>query len=1594
MQDRGTPWRWKNKKRTSSRAGGEGQIATERGARLCVASGEAGGVFDSFAFLPLAHDPFFRLFLPLLDLSSPSSHRPSVQCFLSPFSQKSEPPVDTASSSPALQASALLPALSKLLACIFPQPALSLRRSPSGFFSVSDLFRTPPANVAGVVVAASCLLAQGLVCAPEAAKPGGGSHMAPDDNTHAEEETQRLAGRLCSLARVERGTNGRVPPRTLSAASPRPCSNAPDSFTDPSKSSLVAALRVSPALPCSLSPISLPFSSCLSAAVVRSFRLSLLACVSAAAGREDGGRSALLSGAQEPRNRGRLAQSTEPEKRGAKSKKGGRRERPRGQDQQTGQQETPVSGRGSPASRLAAVALFLPLASHSYRDKDAEASPERPHAQTPTAPEGLLRDRGAGRREREPRRFTATLPPAPAIHSPRESSLQNHASAQREGPTPNAPHGRTAGRAQTDPDRRGSEGCREDVRREGRTASEREGRREALVPSLKRGDGLGENSGSATNVCSGETCAAVCSRLRRDSDASRADSPSALASPVRRVGPASRGSPSGGCSSPRCSACARPLAFSSRALSAPHRPAVAACQGFAAPAETRFLDSTEERDWRQRAERGAEERWPKSAWPCGLDRIPAEELAALSAEAEDGEETEDREQKLAFLLESGGEHLPADELQLKASLGDEQARGTSAREGAPRECALDRLWWKALLSWKLLQLLCIALPLAACAGATMLALAVLPLVWCGVETLAGPLGAWVPTEETVQASLEHALLQAIGAAANAAGPAYVKCLQWAGTRRDLFPLKLCDFCATFQRQPTDASFMYPYIALLMQRRFGDNWRDELVLDPRPVGSGCIAVVFRGLLRLHVRDEETLWMCVAVKAVKPFTRESMQADLMLIQGLAKFIESIPFLDWLSLSPGVKQFSESMEAQLNLETEARNLLRFRRDFDLPSPVFPASLSSLTSACRPLPKHGAGDSASSSPPSHTSRSFISCSSSLASSSVSKSSSASSASSSFLPPFFLWLASLLPAFSLPSQTVSASLPPAVSFPLPLLPLSDGDVLFMTLEEGLPLDLLLRSAAASREAAPGASGDSPADTRRKRERRRAWSSWVSWRRRREAPQVSGSDAEEATGLPASSQVRELTAAAAGESEGADEPKAATAGEKRRKRRAGGSCVGGSARLEEGGADAERLLERPAQRRIDPSAKGRVEAKTLAKQNAGRPEAPETPAMRCRDDEEERGDDSTAGNGASGGYYRRSLEEELIEAARIAAPQVDKERERIGLAALHAFLQMLFLDNFLHADLHPGNVMLRRGRCLVPAAEDAALRAGASGAAAEASSEQREQLPSAAPFPSGGSSVPIIPLARFVTCSEEDWHHRASSPSLSSPLRGESESPRASWPACEPGERERHARLPISAARYAPQLQLVFLDSGLAASLSVQDRENFLLLLKAIALARGEAAGSSPSSPPAKLRASCESILLPARIMRRLLVERAKRRLADADVEPFIRGVADMVKKYHFQEGDGVRLGAVQLGEIFSKMLDLSRRHRVVLDSQFANVFLAISILEGVGKQLDPHVDILKTALPYTVRAARNLYLSKTRRRQVPMESEEDSRREESRDTL
>jgi ubiquinone biosynthesis protein len=76
--------------------------------------------------------------------------------------------------------------------------------------------------------------------------------------------------------------------------------------------------------------------------------------------------------------------------------------------------------------------------------------------------------------------------------------------------------------------------------------------------------------------------------------------------------------------------------------------------------------------------------------------------------------------------------------------------------------------------------------------------------------------------------------------------------------------------------------------------------------------------------------------------------------------------------------------------------------------------------------------------------------------------------------------------------------------------------------------------------------------------------------------------------------------------------------------------------------------------------------------------------------------------------------------------------------------------------------------------------------------------------------------------------------------------------------------------------------------------------------------------------------------------------------ERFRSAVIEFVGRYW-----GQRLGQVQVGKVLFDMFAILRRHRIRMNPAFTIVNIAIAVTEGIGKQLDPDLDLMAVALPY-----------------------------------
>jgi aarF domain-containing kinase len=234
--------------------------------------------------------------------------------------------------------------------------------------------------------------------------------------------------------------------------------------------------------------------------------------------------------------------------------------------------------------------------------------------------------------------------------------------------------------------------------------------------------------------------------------------------------------------------------------------------------------------------------------------------------------------------------------------------------------------------------------------------------------------------------------------------------------------------------------------------------------------------------------------------------------------------------------------------------------------------------------------------------------------------------------------------------------------------------------------------------------------------------------------------------------------------------------------------------------------------------------------------------------------------------------------------------DQLAELGLDAFLNMLLLDNFVHADLHPGNIMVKFVR---PSTRLLLRNVFASlwyGADATAANEQ--------PY-STSESDEIVERLQTLAKNAEDGGR--------------------AWRA------ELHR---LHDEGYAPEV--VFIDAGLVTTLDARNRANFLDLFRAIAEFDGYRAGQ-------------------------LMVARSVSPKLAREPETFALKIQHLVldvKRSTFS------LGAVRVADVLGNVLKAVRDHHVKMEGDFVNTILSILLLEGIGRQLDPNLDLFASALP------------------------------------
>lgn len=85
-----------------------------------------------------------------------------------------------------------------------------------------------------------------------------------------------------------------------------------------------------------------------------------------------------------------------------------------------------------------------------------------------------------------------------------------------------------------------------------------------------------------------------------------------------------------------------------------------------------------------------------------------------------------------------------------------------------------------------------------------------------------------------------------------------------------------------------------------------------------------------------------------------------------------------------------------------------------------------------------------------------------------------------------------------------------------------------------------------------------------------------------------------------------------------------------------------------------------------------------------------------------------------------------------------------------------------------------------------------------------------------------------------------------------------------------------------------------------------------------------------------------------------------------------------FELFEGKTLGEVEVSQVVGGMMNILRRHRIQVEPVFTVVNLGVLVAEGLGKQLDPDLDLVQMALPYLASCAANAPEGRAPRRAPP----------------
>lgn len=157
--------------------------------------------------------------------------------------------------------------------------------------------------------------------------------------------------------------------------------------------------------------------------------------------------------------------------------------------------------------------------------------------------------------------------------------------------------------------------------------------------------------------------------------------------------------------------------------------------------------------------------------------------------------------------------------------------------------------------------------------------------------------------------------------------------------------------------------------------------------------------------------------------------------------------------------------------------------------------------------------------------------------------------------------------------------------------------------------------------------------------------------------------------------------------------------------------------------------------------------------------------------------------------------------------------------------------------------------------------------------------------------------------------------------------------------------------------QLVLLDAGLVVELSAADRVNLVALFKAVIENDGRKAARLMMQHPCNQQNRNDD---------KQQVQLLPQEQDNTSATQYEQAMSVLVNSVHKQ---GLSLGKLGVGSLLQQVLQLSYKHQVTLESRFVSVVVAVVLAEGMGRRLDPDLDIIVRAMPYIRSAAVSLMI-------------------------